>query len=232
MVEEATQTTEATEKSEETKPEMVSKERMDEVTTKNRELEEQNELLRQNQALISANTVAAPQTKQIDPFEAAGLDPNEPNESATQEQHKKILGHYMGGVRSEIDQLRFVADHPDFPALVGTAEQIKTGQWAAPLMKAIKANPTLMSTIVNSANSYAAAYSVAKIQADKDKEGDKTKTTRTEAQQAIDEAVENSNKVKTSANAPGGEGLSEEGRTANMSDAEFIAEFNKSGGQL
>lgn len=215
----------------EAKPEMVSKERMDEVSAKNKELEEQNELLKSNNALIAANVQpAAPQGKPFDIYKEVGLEG--PEDVPTVEQSRKINAYFQAVSQREISQLRFVADHPDFPQLVGTADQIKSGQWAAPLMKAIKANPTLMNTIVNSADPYAAAYAVAKIQADKTAEGDKTKTTKTEAEAAIDEAVENSKKVKSASNTKGGDGLSEEGRTENMSEAEFIKLFNESGGDL
>jgi len=218
------------EKQVETKPEMVPKERMDAVSAENKSLKEQNELMQQNQALLRANPPAASQVKQTDPWEIEGLEGDDdiPNVG----QQKKVLGRIMGGVRSEITQLRFLYDHPDFSEIVGTREQIQTGQWAAPLNEAIKANPMLMATIVNSADPYAAAYTVAKIHAKKKAEGDTTKTTKTEAEAAIDEAVENSKRVKTSANTKGGEGLSEQGRVANMSDAEFIDAFNKAGGDL
>ncbi len=220
-----------TKKAEETKPETVSKERMDEVNAKNKELEEQNELLKSNQALIAANTVApAVQAPAFDIYKEVGLEG--PEDMPNVEQSRKINAYFQGIAQRQTAQLRFVVDHPDFPELVGTAEQIRTGQWAAPLMKAIKANPTLMNTIVNSADPYAAAYAVAKIQADKTAEGDKTKTTKTEAEAAIDEAVENAEKVKSASNTKGGDGLSEEGRTANMTDAEFIAAFNAQGGDL
>jgi hypothetical protein len=123
-------------------------------------------------------------------------------------------------------------DHPDYSQIVGTAEQIRTGQFAEPLKQAIKANPALMATIQNSADPQAAAYAIAKQQVNKTAAGDTTKTTKTEAQAAIDEAVANAGAVKTSANAKGGDGLSEEGRAANMSDAEFMKAFNASGGDL
>lgn len=218
-------------KTEETKPETVSKERFDEQNVKLKAAEEQNALLEQNQALINANATAVKATE-FDIYEEVGLDPNDPKDIPNQEQQKKIDAYHQAIADRKITQLRFVADHPDFPKLVGTAQQIQTGQWADPLMKAIRANPTLMSQIVNSADPYAAAYSIAKIQADKDAGGDTTKTTKKEAQAAIDEAVENAKRVKTSANTKGGEGLSEEGRTANMEDADFIKAFNAFGGDL
>jgi len=227
---EETQTTE-TNQGAETKPETVSKERMDEVNTENKALKERNELLQQNQALIAASTpAAAPAAPAFDIFKEVGLEG--PEDIPNVEQSRKINAYYQSIAQRQNAQLRFVADHPDFPQLVGTAQQIATGQWADPLMKAIKANPTLMPTIVNSADPYAAAYAVAKIQADKDAKGDETKTTKNDAKAAIDEAVENAARVKTSANAKGGEGLSEEGRTKNMSDADFIVLFNATGGQL
>jgi len=225
---EKTETNQGTET--ETKPETVSKERMDEVSTENKTLKEQNELLQQNQALINANATAAPQVPAFDIYKEVGLDPDDPKDIPNQEQQKKINAYFQGLSQRQTNQIRFLIDHPDFSQLVGTAEQIKTGQWAAPLMKAIKANPTLMHTIVNSADPYAAAYAVAKIQADKTAEG--TKPSKTESEAAIEEAVANANKVKSASNTQGGEGLSEEGRTANMSDAEFIKAFNEHGGDL
>lgn len=229
----ATETTEVAEKTEatDTKAEMVSKERFDEQNAKLKLAEEQNELMQQNQALLRANTsVAPPAVPAFDIYKEVGLEGDE--DIPTVAQQKKINAYFQGIVQRQFAQHRFVADHPDFPKIVGTAQQIQSGQWADPLMKALKANPTLMPTIVNSADPYAAAYAVAKIQADKEAQGDNTKTSKTEAQVAIDEAVENAEKVKTSANTKGGEGLSEEGRTASMSDAEYIKAFNASGGDL
>ncbi len=55
---------------------------------------------------------------------------------------------------------------------------------------------------------------------------------KTEAEAAIDEAVENAKKVKSASNTKGGEGLSEAGRTENMSEADFIKAFNAHGGDL
>lgn len=215
----------------ETKPEMVSKERMDEVNTKNKELQEQNELLQQNQALINASATApapAVQAPEFDIYKEVGLEG--PEDMPNVEQSRKINAYFQAITQRQNAQIRFVVDHPDFPKLVGTAQQIKSGQWAEPLMKAIRANPTLMATIVNSADPYAAAYSVAKLQTDKTAEGETT--TKTEAEAAIDEAVDNANKVKSASNTQGGDGLSEEGRTENMSDADFIKAFNASGGDL
>lgn len=231
-VTEKTETTEVTEKTEtEAKPETVSKERFEEQQTKLKTAEEQNELLKANNALIAANVQpAAPQGEPFDIYKEVGLEGAE--DIPNVDQSRKINAYYQAITQRQNAQLRFVADHPDFPKLVGTAQQIATGQWAAPLMKAIKANPTLMPTIVNSADPYAAAYAVAKIQTDKDVEGDKTKTTKTEAEQAIDEAIANAKKVRTSANAKGGVGLSEAGRTEHMSDADFVVAFNAHGGDL
>lgn len=227
MVEEATETTETTEtKAEETKPETVSKERMDEVLAENTALKEKNELIQQNQAIISANVEAtAPKAPAFDPWKEAGLDPDDPKDIPNQEQQKKILTHYIGGVTREIDQIRFIADHPDFPKIVGTRKQIATGQLAEPIMKAIRKDPTLLNRITNSGDPYAAAYDIAKGQIP-------TETTKTEAEAAIDEAVANANKPKSASNTKGGDGLSEEGRTANLSDADFIKAFNSYGGDL
>lgn len=223
-----TQTKETTE---ETKPEMVPKERLDETATRLKAAEEQNVLLQQNQALINANAPAAPKGEAFDIYKHVGLDPDDPTDIPNQEQQKKINAYYQGLSQQRDSRIRFLLDHPDYSQLVGTAEQIQTGQFAEPLKEAIRANPTLMATIQNSADPQAAAYAIAKLHKE-NKEKGQTKTTKTEAEKAIDEAVENANRVKTSANTKGGEGLSEEGRVANMSDADFIKLANSCGADL
>ena len=65
----------------------------------------------------------------------------------------------------------------------------------------------------------AAAYEIAKLHQKNKSEG--VKTTKTDAKEAIDEAVANANRVKSSANTKGGEALSEKGRYEEMSDDEF-----------
>lgn len=226
-----TETKEATEKTEttaEAKPEMVPKERLDDISTKLKAAEEQNLLLQQNQALLRANAPAATKAETFDIYKEVGLEG--PEDMPNQEQQRKINAYFEARNNAQIAQLRFLIDHPDYSQLVGTADQIQSGQFAEPLKEAIRENPTLMETIRNSANPQAAAYGIAKLHAKKKEEG--AKTTKTEAQQAIDEAVENAKRVKTAANTKGGEALSEEGRVVNMSDAEFIKLFNASGGDL
>lgn len=226
----ATETT-ATETKTETETKPNAEKRIEDLVAENKALTEKNEVMQQNQAVLSANVQAPEPAKQYDPWEASGMDPKEPNEPATQEQHKKILGHYVGGLQEEAALTRFVADHPDFPQIVGTAQQIASGQLAEPIMKAIKADPTLYDRLKNSRTrlaSYKAAYSVAKIQSKKEVKA----TTKTEAQEAIDDAVDNATKVKSVSNTKGGAALSEEGPTAKLSDADFINLFNQSGGDL
>jgi hypothetical protein len=238
MADEATanETNQAVENEEaaETQEEMVPKSRLEEEAAKVKAAEEKNELLQQNQALIQANVqaTAAPKRPEFDIYKEVGLDPDDPKDIPNQEQQKKINAYFHAKYERDNAQIRFMLDHPDYSQIVGTAEQIRTGQFAEPLKQAIKANPALMATIQNSADPQAAAYAIAKQQVNKTAAGDTTKTTKTEAQAAIDEAVANAGAVKTSANAKGGDGLSEEGRAANMSDAEFMKAFNASGGDL
>lgn len=220
-------TEEATETKTETEPDMVSKERFDELNTKLKAAEEQNVVLRQNQALINANAPAAPKAEAFDIYEEVGLEG--PKDMPTVEQQKKINAYFQGVSQHQIDRIRFLIDHPDYSQLVGTAEQIKLGQFAEPFKKAIRANPTLMATIQNSDDPQAAAYAIAKLHKERT-EG--TKTTKSEAEAAIEEAVENSKRVKTSANTKGGEALSDEGRLASMPDADFIKLANECGADL
>lgn len=236
----ATQTAEGTEqgteqagaaKTEETKPESVSMERFKEQEAKLKAAEEQNTLLQQNQALLNANA-AAPKQEEFNIYKHVGLNPDDPTDMPTQEQTKKINAYFQGITQRQNAQIRFLVEHPDYPQLVGTTEQTQSGQFAEPLKEAIRANPTLLATIQNSADPMKAAYTVAKIQAKKTAAGDTTKTTKTEAQTAIDEAVENATRVKTAANTAGGAGMDEKGSVATMSDGEFIKLANACGADL
>lgn len=222
--------TETKPEEQETKPETVSMERFEEVNAKLKAAEDKNDVQQQNMALIAANATPAPKVEEVDPFKEVGLEG--PEDIPNVGQSRKILSHYIGGVKNEMAQIRFQAQHSDFSQIVGDDEHIQSGQFSPPLMKAIKVNPLLLDQIKSSRNPSAAAYKAALQFAEKKTKKDET-TTKTEAQVAIDEAVANSKTVKTSANAPGGnEGLSEEGRLAKMSDADFIKIFNPTGGDL
>ena len=89
----------------------------------------------------------------------------------------------------------------------------------------------MMAMIQTSSNPQLAAYNIAKLYQKNKAEG-KT-TTKKDAKEAIDEAVENANRVKSSANTKGGgAGLSEEGRYEAMSDEEFMKLAATHGAQL
>ena len=230
MPEETTEANQAAE-SAEAKPEMVPKERLEELSTELKTLREQNELLQQNQAILSANAPVASKAAEFDIYKHVGLDPDDPTDMPNQEQLRKINAYFQGVRDQQTARIRFLVDHPDYSQLVGTAEQINSGQFAEPLKEAIKANPTLMATIQNSADPQAAAYAIAKLHKENKDKG-QTKTTKSEAEQAIEDAVENAARVKTAANTKGGEGLSEEGRVANMPDEEFMKLANACGADL
>lgn len=199
----------------------VPKERLDEATAELTSQKEANALLQQNMALLKANAPAAtPAAPAFDIYKHVGLNPDDPEDIPTQKQLKEI-NKYQEGVREQqIAQIRFLADHPDYTELVGTAEQIMAGQFAEPFREAIKANPSMMAMIGTSANPQSAAYEIVKLYQKNKSEG--KKTTKSEAKEAIDEAVENANRVKTSANTKGGEALTDEGRFESMDDEEFI----------
>jgi hypothetical protein len=215
------QTEEKPEEKPEAEPQTVPKERFDEVNTELSSMKEANALLQQNMALLKANAPAQqPAKEEFDIYKHVGLNPDDPEDIPNQQQLKEI-NKYNKGVRDQqIAQIRFLSDHPDYSELVGTAEQIQTGQFAEPFKEAIRANPSLMAMIQTSANPQAAAYEIAKLHQQNKAKGEKT--TKKDAKEAIDEAVENANRVKTSANTKGGEALSEEGRYEGMSDEEFM----------
>ena len=211
--------------------EMVPKARLEEEAAKTKAANERSELLQQNHALIAQNAAAAANAPKAEPFDIykeVGLDPDDPKDIPNQAQQKKINAYHrqQEDIRQRLIHTRF--DHPDFNDIVGTSSQIQSGLYAAPLAAAIQADPTLRTQIMNSANPYEAAYRFAR--AHQKETG--ASNTKTDAQQAIDDAVAESKRVKTSANAKGGDGLSEAGRTANMSDADFVNEFNSYGGDL
>lgn len=202
------------------------------IQTLTNELESQkqsNELLQQNLALLKANAPQPqqPKVEQFDIFKHVGLDAEDPDDVPNQGQLKQIVNHITGAYREQINQLRFMVAHPDYSEVVGTDEQIRAGQFGEPLKEAIKANPALIATIQASAQPQLAAYSIATLYQKNKAKGESTTTT--EAQDAIDQAVKNAKKVKTSSNAKGGTALTGESRYEAMSDAEFIELAIKNG---
>jgi len=124
----------------------------------------------------------------------------------------------MSLINGRLAQVQFLSTHPDFQEIVGTPEQIRTMKFAPPLAKAIKENPALLQMILTHPNINDAAYQAAKLKVEKPDE----KVEVADAKDAIDEAVENAQKVKSSSNVAGGGVLSEASRYENMDDEPFI----------
>lgn len=214
----------------------VPMERFEEIQTKLKAQEDANKTLQQQVTLINANTAVAqrPAQPQFDIYKEVGLDPDDPDDVPTQAQLKKINEYHISIVNARLADNQFLLDNPDFPQLVGTAEQIRTRQFAAPLMEALTENPALAQMLAQHPNPRIAAYSIAKLhQQHKEAAGAKTKkVTKKEAKDVIDEAVENAKRTKSSANVKGGSALSEEGRIANMDDAAFVELARKHGATI
>ncbi len=209
-----TQTEETEAKAEETVPMERFKEMVDKVEL----LEKQAGVAAEQAAIAKANPIAAQATSadQFDIFKEVGLDKDDDVPDVGQT--KKIMAHYGHVFDMRIATLAFHQAHPDYDQLVGTVDEIASGKYAEPLAAAIKKNPALQSMIASSKNPRIAAYEVAKLQ----KESVKTPVVTKDAKDAIDEAVKAANKVKSPSNTKGGESLSEEGRIAKMSDADFL----------
>ena len=206
----------------------IPKDRLDEVNAELATQKEANALLQQNLALLKANAPQQPAAEAFDIYKHVGLNPDDPEDIPNQKQLKEI-NMYQQRVRDQqISQIRFLADHPDYSQLVGTADQVQTGQFAEPFKEAVKADPTLMAKVMSSKNPALAAYEIAKLYHDNKGK----KPTKTEAKEAIDEAVANANRVKTSANTKGGDALTDEGRYESMGDEEFIDLAAKHGAVL
>jgi len=201
--------------SEQEKPATVPYERFEEMVKTVEQLKEQAEVVAQQQALIRANPVQ--QQEQYDPFAAAGLA--EDDDVPTVAQFRTVINDISKVFSRQLADVAFQQSHPDYAQLVGTSDEIASGQWAGPFAEAIKKNPALLADIARSANPRLAAYNIAKLQLKKP-EG-KTVTTE-EAEAAITEAAENAKRVKSSSNAKGGAALSEAGRYKDMDDAEFL----------
>lgn len=208
-------------------PQTVPKERVDELTAENASLKEANSVLQTNVALLNANKPQQqPAAEPFDIYKHVGLDPDDPDDVPNQKQMKAINKYNQGLLQGEANQLRFQMDHPDYSKLVGTVEQIRSGQFQEPFREALK-DPALLAMFQNSQTPQITAYVIAQLH---QKNAEKGKpTTQTEAKAAIDEAVEAANRVKTSANTKGGEALSDAGRYESMSDEEFAVIAAKNG---
>jgi len=228
---EAAQGAEGKTKAEGAKETTVSMARFEEQEAKLKAAEQTNLLLEQQRILTEANAPAAAAAPKFDIFKEAGLDvDSEDVVIPDAKQLKMILDHQQKTMNAQLSQLRFLAEHPDYPDVVGTVEQVRAGQFAEPLAEAIKANPALLPTILNSPNPQIAAYEVAKLHAKQADGGTvTTKEAKAAAAAAIDEAVKNANRTKSSSVVNAGSALSEEGRYAAMSDEEFVELARKSG---
>lgn len=210
----------------------IPKDRFDEVNTKLKNAEEANAMLGQQMALMKANQPRSAPQAEFDIYKKVGLDLEDENEMPTAKQLKAINDHNQKQLDAKLEHIRFLQDHPDFAQLVGTSEQLRMRQMAEPLREAIKENPALLATIQSSPNPTIAAYEVAKLHQKNTEEGESKKVTKKEAKDAIDEAVENANRTKSSSNVKGGGALSEEGRYASMSDEQFVAQAIANGAQI
>lgn len=214
-----TETTAATETKEE--PQTVPKERLDEVNAELKAQKETNAALQTNVALLRANTQqpAAKTAEVFNIYKHVGLNPDDPDDIANQKQQKEIDAYHQGIYNTQLSHIRFLVDHPDYPQLVGTDEQIRIGQFQEPFTEALK-DPALLTMFQTSPNPQITAYVITKLHQKNKAEG--TQTTTQEAKDTIAEAVKNANRVKSVSNTKGGEALSDEGRYEEMTDEEFI----------
>jgi len=196
--------------------ETVPKARFKEMEAKAKIAEEQNALLAQQQAIIAANRQKPAEQKPFDIYAEVGAEDDE--DMLTVGQQKKIDAYRESRHQAQMAELQFLSTHPDYNEIVGTDEGIRVGKFAAPLAKAIKENPALQQVILSHPNMREAAYQIARTQIEKPTE----KIETTDAKDAIDEAVKNARKVKSSSNVAGGGVLSEEGRIATMTEDAFL----------
>ncbi len=226
QVEEKTETTEeTTEKATEEKTEEKtgSMERIKEEQAKTKTAEEAAALATQNAQIAIANTPKKDAKEPFDIYKHVGLDPEDPEDVPTQAQLKQINAYNKQQNDLQIEQMQFLATHPDFNEIVGTQDNLVAGKFAPPLAKAIKENPALIRVIMGSNNYREAAYQIAKPYFDATKAAKKTdKDDKGAAADAIAEAVANAGKVKSSSNVAGGGVLSEEGRIASLSEKDFL----------
>lgn len=199
----------------------VPKERFDEVNNEVAALKEKVELMEQNSALAAANAPqqTAEQAKPFDIFEHAEV--GQDDDTISVGQAKKIVEYTTKTQQAQIDDLRFHVERPDYYDVVGTPDKVKLGQFAAPLAAVFKETPTLLTTMLSSRNPKKAAYELGKAAAANQATAPKAES-KDDAQKAIDEAVANAERVKSSATVRGGSPLSEEGRYMNLDNAAFV----------
>ena len=214
--------TEANEANESNEPQTVPFERFQEMTDKVKLLEEQVTNAQQQMAIARANQTQKQPAEKFDIFKEAGLDDDD--DVPTVGQYKKILEHHAKVFDQRLADLSFHQAHPDFEEYVGTADEIASGKYAAPLTAAIKNNPAIARMIGESPNPRMAAYNIAKLQKSQ------TSPVKTdEAKQIIDDAKANSERIKSSSNTKGGDSLSEENRYTQMNDSDFLKIANNNG---
>lgn len=207
---------------EQAQSEMVPKERLDEVSARLEAEQEARSNLEQQLALTAANTVAPQAQQPVDDFEAAGIKIEDRDMPLSAEETQKLTRYQAEQYKRDLAELHFKLDHPDFAQVVGTPEQIASGQYAKPLADAIKADPSIAVKIAQAANPRAAAYRIAKL-FEARAEAAPEQTEEQKAAAVIQEVIAASERPGSASAAPGQAGIDSASKVAKMSDEEFEA---------
>lgn len=205
----------------------VPKERMDELINENAELKSRMDLMEQNSALRAANAPRVEPAEEFDIHKHVGAS-EDGEDSISVGQSKKVRQYDNKVYQTQIDDIRFHQQNPDFITMVGTNEQIAQGKFAAPLAAAFKENPALLDqikSIRDPQEAKRAALAIARSAAGK-------VAASTGDEDVIEEAVRNAKRVKSVKTVRGGSGVSEEHRYSTMTDDAFIALARKRGANI
>lgn len=193
---------------------------------KRQAVETENQTLRDQMALTNAQQkqTQAPQ-KQESLSQAVAKQLGIDIEIATPEEILQINEGVLQVMSGQQSEQSFINLHPDYVEVVGAMGPGGQFQYAAPLLRAIKANPALANALNNSPNKAVLAYSIAS----KDPQylAEKAESEKSEDTKAAEKAaakINAANQQLSISNAKGGGQLDNAARRAAQTDEEFLKE--------
>lgn len=196
--------------------------------TKRQAAEAEAQTLKDQIALQPQTQQAAQPVKQESLSQAVAKQLGIDIEYATPEEICQINEGVLQVTSSQQSEQSFINSHPDYADVVGVTLPNKVFQPAAPLSRALKANPVLANALQNSPNKSILAYEIASKDPQYVAElKEKAKPADTKAAELAEAKINAANQQLSVSAAKGGGNLDQAAAIRAMSDEEFEAHNQK-----
>ena len=192
---------------------------------KRQDAEAETQNLKDQMALTNAQAQPEQQAKQAGLYQAVAKQLGIDTELATPDEQGQIFDGMMQVTSGQQSEQSFVNSHSDYSEVVGVPGPGGQFQYAAPLLRVLKANPVLANALNNSPNKAVLAYEIAS----KDPQylKDRTEAAKSDDTKAAEKAatkITAANQQLSIGAAKGGGNLDDAARRAAQTDEEFRKE--------